>query len=109
MAELLSAGPRPVIVDVLVIIALMVITIAAIGLIRTENPITRLHFVAPTSTLALPCFGLAAIIEEGFRLGSAAIALAIAAGALSAPVLTIAIARVITAEARGASTPEQTR
>ncbi|GAB3926582.1 hypothetical protein GCM10011575_07940 [Microlunatus endophyticus] len=85
-------------VDVLVILALLVITIAAVGLVLAHDPVTRLHFLAPASTLALPCFGAAAVIEQGLGLGSAAIVLTVVAGALSSPVLTTSIARLVAAE-----------
>lgn len=89
---------RSGIVDGLVILALLMITVAAVGLVVARNPITRLHFLAPASTLALPCFGIAAMINEGLSLGTATIALTVVAGALSAPVLTTSIARLISAE-----------
>lgn len=89
---------RSGVVDGLVILSLLLILIAGAGLVAAREPITRLHFLAPASTLALPCIGVAAMIDEGFSLSTATIALAVAAASLSSPVLTISIARLISAE-----------
>ena len=97
---------RSGIVDGLIILALLILTIAGIGLVVGRTPTTRLHFLAPASTLALPCFGLAAVIDQGLSLGSAAIALAVLAGALSAPVLTTSIARLVASEHTDPAPPE---
>lgn len=111
MAELITdlgvGAVRSGVVDGLVVLALLVITVAAVGLVITSNPVTRLHFLAPASTLALPCFGLAAMISEGLSLGTAAIALTVAAAALSAPVLTVSIARLVSAEETDQPAPER--
>jgi len=98
---------RSGIVDGLVILALLLMTVAAVGLVVARNPITRLHFLAPASTLALPCFGIAAMISEGLSLGTATIALTIVAGALSSPVLTTSIARLMSAEEADHPAPER--
>lgn len=104
----LSIGAvRSGVVDGLVVLALLVITVAAVGLVVTRNPVTRLHFLAPASTLALPCLGIAAMINEGLSLPTATIALTVAAGALSAPVLTVSIARLVSAETSDQPAPER--
>jgi len=47
------------------------------------------------------------MISEGLSLGTATIALTIVAGALSSPVLTTSIARLISAEEADHAAPEQ--
>lgn len=89
---------RTVLIDVLVIAALVVVVITAVGMTIGRSPLTRLHFLAPAGTLALPLFGLAAVISQGLSLGSTAIAVAVVAGALSSPVLATSIARLVAAE-----------
>jgi len=105
MIDLLAVLPigalRGGVADVLVILALLLMTVAASGLVLAKEPVTRLHFLAPASTLALPCFGIAAILAQGPSLGSAAIAVAVAAAALSAPALTTSIARLISSAEAG--------
>lgn len=98
VGPLMVAGARTVLVDVLVTLALVVLGITAVGMTIGRSPLTRLHFLAPAGTLALPLFGLAAVISQGLTLGSTAIALAVIAGALSSPVLTTSIARLVAAE-----------
>lgn len=111
MVELITAlsipTARSAVVDGLVILSLVLMTVAAIGLVSSRSPVTRLHFLAPASTLALPCFGIAAMISEGLSLGTATIALTVAAGALSAPVLTTSIARLISAQETDHPEPER--
>lgn len=91
-------GVRTVVIDGLVIVALAILMITAVGMMIGRSPLTKLHFLAPAGTLALPLFGLAAVISQGLTLGSAAIALAVVGGALSSPVLTTSIARLVAAE-----------
>jgi multisubunit Na+/H+ antiporter MnhG subunit len=78
-------------VDALVIAALILVSWSAVGMLIARRPITRLHFLAPITTVALPLFGLAAMITIGPTLGSAAVALTVAVTALSGPVLSTAI------------------
>lgn len=87
-----------VIIDILVALALVIMSITAIGMLTARQTITRLHFLAPASTLALPLFGIAAVINFGLTLGSAAVAVAILACALSAPALATSMARLAAAE-----------
>lgn len=89
---------RTVVSDALVILALAAIVVTGVGISAARSPVTRLHFLAPASTIALPLFGIGAIINQGLTLGSAAIAVSVIAGALSAPVLTTSIARLVAAE-----------
>ena len=93
-----------VITDVLVGLSLVIMTVAAIGVLTARRTITRLHFLAPVSTLGLPIFGIAAVINFGLTLGSAAVVVAILACALSAPVLTTSMARVAEAESNAYDT-----
>lgn len=99
LTTLITAGSvRTAATDTLVVLALALIMVAAIGLTFARSAVTRLHFLAPASTVALPIFGLAAIINQGLTLGSAAVAVSVAAAALSAPVLTTSIGRLVAAE-----------
>lgn len=91
-------GVRTVVVDVLVLASLLVLVITGVGMTVGRSPMTRLHFLAPAGTLALPLLGLAAVISQGPTLGSTAIALAVIAAGLSSPLLTTSIARLMATE-----------
>lgn len=101
LGPLMVGGVRTIVVDVLVMLSLLVLVITAVGMTVGRSPLTRLHFLAPAGTLGLPLLGLAAVISQGPTLGSSAIALAVIAGALSSPVLTTSIARLVAAENGG--------
>ena len=92
---------RTGVVDALVIAALILVSWSAVGMLIARRPITRLHFLAPITTVALPLFGLAAMITIGPTLGSAAVALTVAATALSGPMLSTAIGHAMIIDESG--------
>ena len=84
---------------VLVLVALAIVVFCAVGALVARRPLTRLHFLAPVTTIAVPLFCLGAALPTGFTLGTAtivAIAVVVAAGS---PVLTAAVARALAADA----------
>lgn len=71
-----------------------------IGAVLAREPLARLHFLAPVTTLAVPLFAVAAVIYFGFSLGSAAVVLIALVVAFSGPAVTVAVGRKL-AEERG--------
>lgn len=84
---------------VLVVIALVVVAFCAVGVVVARRPLTRLHFLAPVTTIAAPLFCIAAAIETGFTLGSATIVAIGLVLAFGSPVLTAAVGRALAADA----------
>ena len=88
-----------VISTVLVVAALAVVLFCAVGAVVARHPLTRLHFLAPVTTIAVPLFCIAAALSTGFTPGSATIVLTGVVLAAGSPVLTAAVARALAADA----------
>ncbi|WP_035741930.1 monovalent cation/H(+) antiporter subunit G [Arthrobacter sp. MA-N2] len=71
-----------------------------VGAAMAREPLARLHFLAPVTTLAVPLFSIAAVGYFGFSLGSATIILIALVVAFSGPAVTIAVGRTL-ADERG--------
>lgn len=71
-----------------------------VGAALAREPLARLHFLAPVTTLGVPFFSIAAVIYFGFSLGSATIILIALVVALGSPAVTIAVGRTL-ADERG--------
>lgn len=84
---------------ILVVAALVVVAFSAVGVLIARRPLTRLHFLAAVTTIAVPLFCLAAVLASGVSLGSAVIVLTALAVAFGSPVLTAAVARALAGEA----------
>ncbi|MFC4242931.1 monovalent cation/H(+) antiporter subunit G [Gryllotalpicola reticulitermitis] len=79
--------------------ALAVVVFSAAGAVAARDPIARLHFLAPVTTLAVPLFCASAALTLGLTLGTATIVLTGVVLAFGGPVLTAAVARSLAAEA----------
>lgn len=88
-----------VLTAVLVIAALAVVAFSAVGALVARRPLTRLHFLAPITTIAFPLFSVAAALATGLNLGTATIVVIAVVVAFASPVLTAAVARALAAEA----------
>ena len=71
-----------------------VVPLAAYGALRARGPLARLHFLSPVTTIAGPLIGLGLIVEVGWNLASAQIAVTVALLAVTGPVLQTATARL---------------
>jgi multisubunit Na+/H+ antiporter MnhG subunit len=69
-----------------------------VGAVLAREPLARLHFLAPVTTLGVPLFSVAAVIYFGFSLGSATIILIALVAAFGGPAVTIAVGRSLAAE-----------
>lgn len=87
-----------IIETVLAGLAVLIVAFGSVGALLAREPLAKLHFLAPVTSLAAPLFAVAAMIYFGFSLGSAAIVLIALVVAFSGPAVTIAIARTLAAE-----------
>lgn len=71
-----------------------------VGAVLAREPLAKLHFLAPVTTLGVPLFSIAAVIYFGFSLGSATIILIALVAAFGGPAVTIAVGRSL-ADERG--------
>jgi multicomponent Na+:H+ antiporter subunit G len=84
-----------VVAAVLTFAGVGVVPVAAIGMLRVRGTLARLHFLAPVTTLAGPLIGLGLIVEVGWNLTSAMVALTVALLAITGPILQTATARLL--------------
>ncbi|MDQ0028426.1 monovalent cation/H(+) antiporter subunit G [Arthrobacter bambusae] len=71
-----------------------------VGAVLAREPLAKLHFLAPVTTLGVPLFSIAAVIYFGISLGSATIILIALVVAFGGPAVTIAVGRSL-ADERG--------
>lgn len=90
---------KEIAVAVLVAIAFAVVAFSAVGALRARRPLTRLHYLAPVTTIAVPLLCLAAALTEGATLGTATIVLTALVAAFSSPVTSAAVGRTLAEEA----------
>lgn len=83
---------------VFAVLAVLVVAYASVGALTARSPLAKLHFLAPVTTIAVPLFGVAAVIFFGIGLGGAAVAVVALVVAFSGPSLTTAIGRALAAE-----------
>lgn len=88
-----------IVVTALLAAALLVALLAGAGVLLARQPISRLHFLAVATTVALPLLAAAAVVEQGLSLTSAAVAVIALVGALSGPALAVAIGRAMVRDA----------
>jgi multisubunit Na+/H+ antiporter MnhG subunit len=88
-----------VVVVVLLAAAVLVVLLAGAGVLVARQPVSRLHFLAVATTVALPLLAAAAVVQQGLSLTSAAVAVIALVGALSGPALAIAIGRAMIRDA----------
>lgn len=83
------------VVRILIIAALLAVLLAGVGVLLAPRAVSRLHFLAAVTTVALPLFCLAGIVQQGVSSTSATLLLIGAIGALSGPVMSMAIGRLL--------------
>ncbi|GAB3164675.1 hypothetical protein GCM10027258_86560 [Amycolatopsis stemonae] len=79
---------------ILVFAGVAVVVVSAVAMLRARTLLTRLHLLAPVTTLGAPLVGAGLALANGWNLGSAAILLTVALLAVTGPVLQSAVGRV---------------
>ncbi|MGW4521857.1 monovalent cation/H(+) antiporter subunit G [Amycolatopsis sp. NPDC004378] len=79
---------------ILVFAGVAVVVVSAVTMLRARTLLTRLHLLAPVTTLGAPLVGAGLALANGWNLGSAAILLTVALLAVTGPVLQSAVGRV---------------
>jgi multisubunit Na+/H+ antiporter MnhG subunit len=77
-----------------------IIVLCALGVLLVDDPFTQLHFLAPSSTLAVPLISVALMIDQGHNRVSVKIAVITVLLAVTQPAVTAATMRAM-ADARG--------
>ncbi|VVJ25186.1 Uncharacterised protein [Amycolatopsis camponoti] len=80
--------------QVLVFAGVAVVVLSALAMLRARTLLTRLHLLAPVTTLGGPLVGLGLALANGWTLGSGAILLTVVLLAVTGPVLQSAAGRV---------------
>lgn len=80
--------------QVLVFAGVAVVVVSALAMLRARTLFTRLHLLAPVTTLGGPLVGLGLGLANGWTLGSGAILLTVVLLAVTGPVLQSAAGRV---------------
>lgn len=83
---------------VFAVLAVAVVAFAGIGALLARKPLATLHFLAPLTTLAVPLFAVAVMLNLGLSLGSATVAAIAVVVAVSGPAVTVAIGRTLAEE-----------
>jgi multisubunit Na+/H+ antiporter MnhG subunit len=99
--------PHTIVVLVLLGLAALTVVLSAVGLLRTPDPLGRLHFLTPVTSVAAPLVGLSYWVDEGMGLAAGLVLLVVGLLALTGPPLSSAIARA-TAEEEELLPSEQT-
>jgi multicomponent Na+:H+ antiporter subunit G len=71
-----------------------VVVLTALGSLRVRRPEDRLHYLTPASALGTPLVGVGLVVQNGWSLTSAQIAVTCVLVMLTGPVLTSAALRV---------------
>jgi multisubunit Na+/H+ antiporter MnhG subunit len=80
---------------VLVGVGVGVVVASALGmLLSARNPMGRLHFLAPVTSVGGPLIGVGLAVANGWNLTTATVLLTVAVLALTGPVLGAAIGRL---------------
>lgn len=85
--------PHTIAALVLLGLAALTVVLSAAGLLRTSDPVARLHFLTPVTSVAAPLVGVAYWVDEGMGLATGLVLLVVGLLALSGPPLGTAIAR----------------
>ena len=79
-------------------LAALTVVLSAIGLLRAPDPLARLHFLAPVTSIAAPLVGAAYVVDEGMGLSAGLVLLVVGLLVLSGPPLGTAIGRATAEE-----------
>jgi multisubunit Na+/H+ antiporter MnhG subunit len=91
-------SPHDVAVLVLLGLAALVVVLSAVGLVAAPSALSRLHFIAPVTSLAAPLVGVAYVVDQGIGLAAGLALLVAGLLALTGPPLGAAIGRLAAAE-----------
>lgn len=84
-----------VVMLVLVFAGTAVVLASAAGALRARPVLTRLHLLSPSNTLGAPLIGAGLAFGNGWHLGTAAIVVTVVLLAVSCPVLSAALGRLV--------------
>ena len=79
-------------------LATVVVALSAVGMVAAPSPLSRLHFIAPVTSVAAPLVGLAYVVDQGIGLAAGLVLLTVGLLALTGPPLGAAIGRLAAAE-----------
>jgi multisubunit Na+/H+ antiporter MnhG subunit len=91
-------SPREVGTLALLGVAALVVVLSAVGLLAAPSVLSRLHFIAPVTSLAGPLVGLAYVVDQGIGLAAGLVLAVVGLLALTGPPLGAAIGRLAAAE-----------
>ncbi|WP_116204706.1 cation:proton antiporter [Amycolatopsis circi] len=80
--------------QILVFAGVFIVLASAVGLVRAKDLLTRLHLLAPATTLGAPLIGIGLVLVNGVQLGSGAILATVVLLAVTSPILQAATARL---------------
>lgn len=91
-------APHTIVTLVLLGLAALTVVLSAAGLVLARDPIARLHFLTPVTSIAAPLVGAAYVVDEGMGLAAGLVLLVVGLLVLSGPPLGTAIARATAEE-----------
>jgi multicomponent Na+:H+ antiporter subunit G len=91
-------GVRTVVVLVLLGLAALTVVLSAVGLIRAQDAVARLHFLTPVTSFAAPLVAVAYLVDQGIGLAGGLVLLVVGLLVLTGPPLGSAIARTTAEE-----------
>ena len=80
-------------------LAALVVVLSGAGLLRAADPVARLHFLTPLTSIAGPLVGVAYLVDRGFGLDAGLVLAVVGLLALTGPPLSTAIARATAVQA----------
>lgn len=97
-----------IVIDVLLGLGVAIVVFSAVGTLLVPEPFTRLHFLAPASTLGVPLIVVAVVLQQGTTRTSLKVGVVGALMLVGQPAVTSATGRALAA-ARGMAAPQETR
>jgi multicomponent Na+:H+ antiporter subunit G len=85
-----------------------IFVLCGLGVLLVDDPFSKLHFLAPGTTLAIPLIGIAVMLDQGHNRISVKIAVITVLVAAVQPAVTAATMRAVAAS-RGMARPEDSR
>jgi multicomponent Na+:H+ antiporter subunit G len=98
-------SPHELVTPGLLGVATLVVVLSAVGLVAAPSALSRLHFIAPVTSLAAPLVGVAYLVDQGPGLAAGVVLVVVGLLALTGPPLGAAIGRLAAAE-QGLLPPE---
>ena len=91
-------SPHELVTPGLLGVAALVVVLSAVGLVAAPSELSRLHFIAPVTSLAAPLVGVAYLVDRGPGLAAGLVLVVVGLLALTGPPLGAAIGRLAAAE-----------